>query len=88
MCRTCPPRQLCTKSKTGRKLVLHPHDALLRKARRDWAADSDLRERYRHFRPNVEWVISQTASRSGRRIKLRYRGTTKNHAWLTAAPPG
>jgi hypothetical protein len=35
-CRTCPVRQRCTTSKTGRSLDLHPHDALLRAARRDW----------------------------------------------------
>ena len=88
VCRTCPLRQRCTKSKTGRKLVLHPHDALLRKARRDWAAYPGLRERYRHFRPNVERVISQIASRGGRRLKLRYRGTAKNHAWLARRTAG
>ena len=33
LCRTCPLRQRCTTSKTGRKLVLHDHDALLRQAR-------------------------------------------------------
>lgn len=88
VCRTCPLRKRCTKSKTGRKLVLHPHDDLLRKARRDWAADPDLRERYRHFRPNVERVISQIASRGGRRVKLRYRGTVKNHAWLARRTAG
>jgi len=31
----------------------------------------------------VERVISQIASRGGRRLHLRYRGTTKNNAWLT-----
>jgi AcrR family transcriptional regulator len=38
-CRGCPPRERCTKSKTGRKIVLHQQDDLLRKARRDdvWA---------------------------------------------------
>jgi Transposase DDE domain len=56
---------------------------MLRQARRDWAADPDLREKYRKFRPNVERVISQLASRGGRRLKLRYRGTAKNNAWLT-----
>jgi hypothetical protein len=30
----------------------------------------------------VERVVSQIASRGGRRLKLRYRGTVKNHAWL------
>ena len=37
-CRGCPLRARCTASKTGRALILHPHDALLRAARRDWAA--------------------------------------------------
>jgi Transposase DDE domain len=82
LCRTCPLRQQCTTSKTGRKLVLHPHDALLRQARRDWAQDPGLREAYRRHRPNVERVISQLASRGGRRLKLRYRGTINNNAWL------
>jgi Transposase DDE domain/Transposase domain (DUF772) len=82
LCRACPLRQQCTTSKTGRKIVLGDHDALLRQARRDWADDPDLRERYRHHRPNVERVISQLASRGGRRLRLRYRGTATNNAWL------
>jgi hypothetical protein len=82
LCRACPLRQRCTTSKTGRKLVLHDHDALLRQARRDWAADPQLRDSYRRHRPNVERVISQLASRGGRRLKLRYRGTASNNAWL------
>jgi hypothetical protein len=82
LCRGCPLRQQCTTSKTGRKIVLHDHDALLRQARRDWAADPALREAYRQHRPNVERVISQLASRGGRRLKLRYLGTVANNAWL------
>ncbi len=82
LCRTCPLRARCTTCKTGRKIVLHEHDALLRQARRDWAQDPGLRERYRHHRPNVERVISQLASRGGRRLKLRYLGVAANHAWL------
>ena len=88
LCRDCPLRQRCTTSKTGRKIVLHPRDALLRQARRDWAGKPELREKYRTFRPNVERVISQIASRGGRRLKLRYRGTTKNNAWLTRRTAG
>jgi hypothetical protein len=88
VCRGCPLREQCTKSKTGRKIVLHPHDALLRTARREWAADPDLQEKYRKYRPNVERVISQIASRGGRRLKLRYRGTVKNHAWLARRTAG
>jgi transposase len=83
LCRDCPLRDRCTTSKTGRKIVLHQRDALLRQARRDWANKPELREKYRTFRPNVERVISQIATLGGRRLKLRYRGTTKNNAWLT-----
>ena len=82
LCRACPLRQQCTTSKTGRKIVLHDHDDLLRQARRDWAQDPRLRDDYRRHRPNVERVISQIASRGGRRLKLRYRGTVNNNAWL------
>jgi hypothetical protein len=82
LCRACPLRQQCTTCKTGRKLVLHDHDALLRQARHDWADDPGLRERDRRHRPNVERVISQLASRGGRRLRLRYLGVAANHAWL------
>jgi hypothetical protein len=54
----------------------------LRAARAAWTAQPALREDYRRYRPNVERVISQVASRGGRRLKLRYRGTARNHAWL------
>lgn len=83
LCRDCPLAARCTTSKTGRTLHLHDRDDLLRRARADWAAKPELREKYRTFRPNVERVVSQIASRGGRRLKLRYRGTDKNHAWLT-----
>ena len=88
LCRACPLRAQCTKSKTGRKIVLHERDDLLRRARRDWADKPELRENYRTFRPNVERVISQIASLGGRRLKLRYRGTTKNNAWLKRRTAG
>jgi hypothetical protein len=81
-CRGCPLRARCTASKTGRVLILHEHDALLRAARHDWAAQPRLREDYRKYRPNVERVIAQAATRGGRRLKLRYLGTARNNAWL------
>jgi hypothetical protein len=81
-CRGCPLRARCTTSKHGRALILHTHDALLRAARAGWAAQPGLREDYRKFRPNVERVISQIASRGGRRLRLRYLGTVRNNAWL------
>ena len=81
-CRGCPLRQRCTTAKDGRTLRLHEHDSLLRAARADWAADPGLREDYMTYRPNVERVIAQVATWRGRRLKLRYRGVTPNHAWL------
>ena len=82
LCRDCPLRDRCTTCKTGRKLVLHPRDDLLRAARADWAADDGLREDYMAHRPNVERAVAQVATFRGRRLKLRYRGTARNHAWL------
>jgi len=82
LCRDCPLRAQCTTSTTGRTLHLHDRDNLLRRARAQWKTDPQLRENYRTFRPNVERVISQIANRGGRRLKLRYRGTSRNNAWL------
>jgi IS5 family transposase len=81
-CRDCPLRARCTAAKDGRTLHLHEHDSLLRAARADWAAGPELREDYMTYRPNVERVIAQVATCRGRRLKLRYRGATRNHAWL------
>jgi hypothetical protein len=82
LCRDCPLRERCTTCKTGRKLVLHERDDLLRQARADWAASTGLREDYMAHRPNVERTVAQVATWRGRRLKLRYRGVTRNHAWL------
>jgi Transposase DDE domain/Transposase domain (DUF772) len=81
-CRACPLRGQCTTSKSGRVLSLHPQDHLLRAARQQWAADPALRQDYARHRPNVERVIAQVATFRGRRLKLRYRGEARNHAWL------
>ncbi len=81
-CGSCPLRARCTTSRTGRILSLHPHDGLLRAARADWAAGSGLRKDYKTHRPNVERAIAQVATWRGRRLKLRYRGTARNNAWL------
>jgi len=81
-CGGCPLRQRCTTSKTGRTLSLHPHHGLLRAARAAWTAGPGLREDYMAHRPNVERAIAQVATWRGRRVKLRYRGVTKNNAWL------
>jgi hypothetical protein len=81
-CRDCPLRERCTTSKDGRTLHLHEHDALLRAARAAWSAGTGLREDYMKHRPNVERVVAHVATWRGRRLKLRYRGTARNHAWL------
>jgi hypothetical protein len=81
-CRGCPLRTRCTTSKTGRTLTLHPQDALLRQARRDWQDNEDLRATYRQHRPMVERSIAWLIGPKGRCRKLRYRGTTKGDWWL------
>jgi hypothetical protein len=81
-CPSCPLRSRCTTAKSGRILNLHPLDRLLRAARAEWAADAGLREDYARHRPHVERAIAQAATWRGRRLKLRYRGVTRNHAWL------
>jgi len=81
-CRYCPLRERCTTSRTGRTLTLHEHDGLLRQARARWAAGTGLREDYMKHRPNVERAVAQVATWRGRRLKLRYRGVTRNQAWL------
>ncbi len=81
-CRDCPLRERCTTAKAGRTLRLHGHDGLLRAARAAWAAGPGPREDYMAHRPHVERAIAQVATSRGRRLKLRYRRTAKNHAWL------
>jgi hypothetical protein len=62
--------------------TLHPHDALLRQARRDWAARQDLRDTYRQHRPMVERSIAWLIGPKSRCRQLRYRGVSKNNQWL------
>jgi hypothetical protein len=81
-CRDCPLRERCTTANDGRTLHLHEHDGLLRTARAAWTAAAGLREDYMAHRPHVERAIAHVATWRGRRLKLRYRGQTRNHAWL------
>jgi len=78
-CRSCPLAARCTTAKAGRTLHLHEHHALQRQHRRraqgeQWQAD------YRQHRPMVERSIAWLTARGNR--KLRYRGVSKNNAWL------
>jgi Transposase domain (DUF772)/Transposase DDE domain len=81
-CRGCPLRARCTTAKDGRIVRLHEHDPLLRQARRDWAANPNLRDTYRQHRPMVERSIAWLIGPKGRCRKLRYRGVAANDWWL------
>lgn len=82
VCTGCPFRARCTTSPRGRKLRLHEHDAILRQARRDWAARGDLRDTYRQHRPMVERSIAWLIGPKSRCRQLRYRGVSNNDQWL------
>jgi len=76
VCAECPLRLRCTTAKDGRSMSIHPHEALLRAAR-----TPEFQQAY-PTRSSVERIISWTATNRGRRVKLRYIGVEKNHAWL------
>ena len=77
-CAGCPLRVRCTTAARGRKLDLHPHDAVQR-AHRARATDPAFQETYRTLRPMVERSIAWL-TRGNR--KVRYRGVVKNDAWF------
>ena len=81
-CRGCPLRARCTTEQDRPGPDLAPARRAAARRPPDWAAQPALREDYKKYRPNVERVISQVASRGGRRLKLRYLGTARNNAWL------
>lgn len=81
-CSGCPLRAKCTTRPRGRILSLHDHDAILRQARRDWAARDDFRDTYRQHRPMVERSIAWLIGPKGRCRQLRYRGIGSNDQWL------
>ena len=80
VCADCPLRSRCTTAKAGRSMSIHPHEQLLRAARTQ-ARTPEFKQAY-PTRSMVERVIAWTATSRGRRIKLRYLGIDKNHAWL------
>jgi Transposase DDE domain len=82
LCRGCPLRERCTTSKDGRTLKLHPHDAVLRGARRGWAASPELRQTYRQHRPMVERSIAWLVGTRRRCRRVPYRGVAANNWWL------
>jgi hypothetical protein len=80
-CKNCPLRARCTTAAAGKILHVGEHDQRLRQARRD-RAGAALRRDYCATRPSIERTVAHVAVVRGRRLKLRYRGTGKNHAWL------
>jgi hypothetical protein len=80
LCAGCPLRPLCTTATDGRSMTIHPHEELLRAARAQ-ARTPEFTQAY-PTRSTIERIIAWTATQNGRRVKLRYLGTSKNNAWL------
>ena len=79
LCADCPLRVQCTTAKTGRSMTIHEHDGLLRAARAQ-ARTPEFKAAY-PTRAGIERTVAHVATQNGRRVKLRYLGTTKNDAW-------
>ncbi|MDT5351245.1 MAG: hypothetical protein QOH91_4532 [Mycobacterium sp.] len=80
LCAHCPLRDRCTIARDGRSMTIHPQEDLLRAARAQ-ARTPEFKQDY-PTRSTVERIIAWTATQRGRRVKLRYHGIDKNHAWL------
>jgi len=85
-CRTCPLADMCTTSKTGRRITISRHEARLRVARArqndpGWKAD------YRANRPKVERKLAHLVRRrhGGRRARMRGTGRIAADFALLAA---
>jgi len=72
LCHSCPLRDLCTTSATGRTVTVHPREATLKK-HRSRQTDPAWKQRYRATRPKVERKIGHFVRRSwgGRRARTR-----------------
>jgi IS5 family transposase len=79
-CHTCPLRGRCTTAKRGKTIKLTTNDDELVHARAAWR-DPVFVQHYRQHRPMVERTIAWLVARGNRR--LRYRGTARNHQWLS-----
>jgi IS5 family transposase len=78
-CSGCALRSRCTRSRTGKTLVIRPHDEELVYGRAAWR-DPVVQEHYRQHRPLVERTIAWLVTRGHR--KVRYRGVERNQQWL------
>jgi hypothetical protein len=80
ICADCPLRSRCTTAKDGRSMTIHPNEQLLRAARAQ-ARTPQFKQDY-PTRSMIERIIAWTATCNRQRVKLRYLGVAKNHAWL------
>jgi hypothetical protein len=62
LCGSCPLRADCTKSRRGRVISIHPHEAALQHAKAR-QRDPDWQQDYRTYRPVVERKISHFTRR-------------------------
>ena len=72
LCGTCPLRADCTKSRRGRVISIHPHEAALQHAKTR-QRDPGWQQDYRTYRPVVERKISHFTRRpwGGRNARCR-----------------
>jgi IS5 family transposase len=80
LCATCPLKERCTRSKTGRIFSVHAQYDLLKAARDEAATDPDWQAEYRRWRPPVERAIAWLVAKGNRSVP--YRGVIKNDTWL------
>jgi hypothetical protein len=75
-CATCPLRASCTASRRGRTITIHPHEAVLQRARAE-QRDPAWQQRYRADRPIVERKVSHFTRRTWGGRKARTRGLSR-----------
>jgi hypothetical protein len=75
-CATCPLRSACTASRRGRTIAIHPHEAVLQRARAI-QRDPGWQQRYRADRPVVERKISHFTRRAWGGRNARTRGLAR-----------
>ena len=76
LCRSCPLRAACTKSRSGRVIAIHQHEATLQRAKTA-QRDPQRQQAYRQTRPLVERKISHFTHRTWGARRARCRGTAR-----------
>ena len=73
-CTACPKASSCTTSKSGRNIQIHPHEAVLHRARTRQKSP-EWRRNYKATRPKVERKLAHLMRRrhGGRRARMRGR---------------